>query len=430
MKAPMTFIAAGDSFITRRVPSKEAQSFRELASVIQQADVKFTNLEVSVHNFEGFPSAVSGGTWAAAPPEVLSDIKDYGFNLIAWANNHTLDYSYGGLTATERYLDKYEFIHAGVGKNLTEASAPKYLECPNGRVALIAATSTFHECWMAGEQRPDMIGRPGINPLRYTNIYLSPQEQLKRFESAAKDLGFPVLKVRDSISNETIYIFGSYRFKVGEKKGNTSIPQEKDLNRIQRSIIEASRRADYVLVSIHSHEPGENPFQPADFLKEFARRCIDAGAHAVIGHGPHLLRPIEIYKNRPIFYSLGNFIFQSETVAHLPWDFYEQYGLNHENNIADAFDERRRKIWGFDNVPFVWESVIVFWSMEAGEIKELKLYPIELGSRLPRYRRGWPELSTSRHILETMQRLSLPYGTKLNIDHDVGESYRSATYNP
>ncbi len=45
---------------------------------------------------------------------------------------------------------------------------------------------------------------------------------------------------------------------------------------------------------------------------------IDAGADVFVGHGPHVLRGIEIYKGKPIFYSLSNFIFQNETVLRMP----------------------------------------------------------------------------------------------------------------
>jgi hypothetical protein len=43
-------------------------------------------------------------------------------------------------------------------------------------------------------------------------------------------------------------------------------------------------------------------------LRRWARRVIDAGADAVVGHGPHVLRGVEFYRGRPVFYSLGNFV--------------------------------------------------------------------------------------------------------------------------
>ena len=48
--------------------------------------------------------------------------------------------------------------------------------------------------------------------------------------------------------------------------------------------------------------------EPRGDLRKFARAVIDAGADAVVGHGPHVLRGVEFYKGRPVFYSLGNFL--------------------------------------------------------------------------------------------------------------------------
>ncbi|MBY7144418.1 CapA family protein [Virgibacillus sp. NKC19-3] len=142
MDETITFAATGDSFITRRLPKNDPHSC-QIAEVMEQADVRFTNLEVTTHNFEAYPSAVSGGSWAVASPTVLSDLKSYGFNMVSWATNHTLDFSFGGLEATEKNLNHYNFVHAGAGHNLAEASKPTYMETVHGRVAIISATSTF-----------------------------------------------------------------------------------------------------------------------------------------------------------------------------------------------------------------------------------------------------------------------------------------------
>lgn len=429
MKKPMVFAATGDSFITRPYPNHNDESFCEIQSIIRQAEARFTNLEVTIHDPENFPSAVSGGTWATAPASVLQDIKHYGFNLIAWANNHTLDYSYGGLEVTKRYLDKNKFVHAGVGNNLAEASAPKYLECRSGRVALISITSTFHECWAAGDQRPDVKGRPGVNPLRFeTNHVITEEmlEQLKKITEVVDINAENKLAVKEGFltenDNDTVK-FGQYQFARGPKTGTFTKTIKKDFERIEKTINEALRQADYVLISIHSHEmEGDSKDQPAEFLTTFAKDCIDTGAHAVIGHGPHFLRGIEIYKNRPIFYSLGDFIFQNETVPALPADFYEKYGLDHTHTLADALDVRSdNNTKGLGTNPYVWESVIPLWSMENGELTDLTLYPIELGYELPRYRRGWPVLSKNRKILERLNKLSLPFGTDIEIDGYVGK---------
>ena len=410
----VTFAATGDSFITRRIPAQDDQ-FCELSSIIKSADVRFTNLEVTIHNQEGIPGAVSGGTWAMGHPTVLNDIKDYGFNLIAWANNHTLDYSYTGLEATEKYLNKHEFVHAGAGMNLASASEPRYLETQGGRVALIASTSSFHETWVAGEQRPDMIGRPGVN--------------LQTLKEIASNVGINAshnLSIKEGFSqerNDGLFEFGQYLFQESDKEGQVTSQLEKDMIRILKSINESKRQAKYILVSIHAHEmKGENKEQPADFIEVFARRCIDEGADAVIGHGPHVLRGIEIYKNKPIFYSLGNFIFQNETVTHLPADFYEKYQLSHSDFVADALDKRtRNNTIGFGINKKIWESVLPVWKMEDKNLKEILLYPIELGFGQERYERGWPVLSENINILEQLSKLSEPYGTVIEIEGNVGK---------
>ena len=60
------------------------------------------------------------------------------------------------------------------------------------------------------------------------------------------------------------------------------------MKRIEEEVREAARQADVVLVSIHAHETDRDDFTvPSESLQIFSRRCIDAGASAVLGHGPH-----------------------------------------------------------------------------------------------------------------------------------------------
>ena len=63
--------------------------------------------------------------------------------------------------------------------------------------------------------------------------------------------------------------------------------------------------ADWVIVSVHCHESGTHRDEPPAFLEAFARAAIDEGADMFFGHGPHVTRGIEIYKGKPILYSLG-----------------------------------------------------------------------------------------------------------------------------
>jgi poly-gamma-glutamate synthesis protein (capsule biosynthesis protein) len=427
----LTIAAAGDSFITRRLPEGD-DAHQAISSLIGPADVRFTNLEVVIRRQEGFPSAQSGGTWASAPPEALGDLKKYGFNAVAWATNHTLDYSYGGLEATLRALEQYGFVHAGAGRDLAEASQVRYVETRSGRAAFIAVTSTFHESWAAGEQRRDVGGRPGVHPLRYQTTYRISAERMKQLKAIAAATGindYQELMAKEGFSpdygdSEDVFTFGQHIFAVSSVEGTVTKPNGHDMRRIKGLIGEARRQADYVLVSVHSHEmAGGDKEKPAGFLTEFARSCIDEGAHAVLGHGPHIVRGVEIYKGRPILYSLGNFIFQNDTVERLPADFYEKYGLTGEHNTADALDARSGgDTRGLGANPKVWSSVIALLDMEGGVLKQLTLYPISLGYGQPRYRRGWPVLTKDTEVLTRIQRLSREFGTELTVDPDKAEA--------
>ncbi len=195
---------------------------------------------------------------------------------------------------------------------------------------------------------------------------------------------------------------------------------EADMKRLEQSIYEAKAQADYILVSIHCHEnEGSAKENPAGFLVEFAHRCIDMGAHAVLGHGPHLLRPLEIYKNRPIFYSLGDFMLHNENLTFSPEDFYEKYGLTSDDPLCEVYRKRSHNYTvGLLTDRRMLESVVPYFEMEDGELTHLELLPIELGFDEPRYRKGTPRISAAHGILERYAEMSAPYGTKIRIGED------------
>jgi len=74
-------------------------------------------------------------------------------------------------------------------------------------------------------------------------------------------------------------------------------------------IKKARKRADVVIVSFHWG--GEALTTPKDYQQDLGRRAIEAGAQVVIGHHPHVLQGVELYRDGVIYYSLGNFAFGS-----------------------------------------------------------------------------------------------------------------------
>ena len=123
----MKFVAAGDMLLQQRI-QHNYPGFDELSPFIKDADGRFFNLETTLnHEGEASASQLSGGTYLRVDPEVLDDLKPFGFNMMSFNNNHALDFFYDGLEATLKAADASGLVHAGVGRNLAEASAPKFL---------------------------------------------------------------------------------------------------------------------------------------------------------------------------------------------------------------------------------------------------------------------------------------------------------------
>lgn len=423
-----TFITAGDAFVTRRLPEGGYEGFQELQQCIKKHDVRFLNLESTFHDYEGYPAVQSGGTWARSEPRTLDDIKEYGFNIFTTANNHSGDYGEGGILATIRHLQERDMIFSGTGKDLGEASKPCYLETKHARVALISCASSFTEASRAGEQTRNMSGRPGLNPQRINKTYHLDPEHFAMAEAVAKASGVNAAQeksVRNGYSvapKEGTLSIGPAKFVRDDRCWVESRPNEQDMKRIEAEIREARLQADVVLVSIHNHylDGAENTEVPG-FLKEFAHRCIDAGADVMIGHGPHELQGIELYNGGLILYSIGNFIFETETVEFQPWDAYANRSMSLDTKVGAYMDDRSANgTKGYCVQWPIWNAVMAAWTMEEGKLTEVQLYPVELGMKNSRGQKGVPVMNHSRETLEYLQTLCEPFGTKIEIEDGVG----------
>jgi len=309
----------------------------------------------------------------------------------------------------------------------------------------VAATTTSHYHARAGEQRREIRGRPGTNVIRWTTEWTVDGDTFAALRKLASGfnwsqqpppwwarayqvppkaepdvvylhdkntLGQPAHVVDDSVS----------RFVLGEGFQSRGRLHRADLQRNLASIAEARRMADWVLFSIHNHEGGATVDEPSSHVRELAHAVIDAGADIVVGHGPHRDRGIEIYRDRPIFYSLSNFIAQQPTMTLQPHDMLSLYDLGHEHNVADLYDvhyDAKRAQPG----PYWW-SVVVLVRFGSKRLCEVCLYPIELGFGSPRWQAGRPLLAggaTARQALERLRELSAAFGVPVDIDAQLGE---------
>ncbi len=189
-------------------------------------------------------------------------------------------------------------------------------------------------------------------------------------------------------------------------------PLENDVQVMEDDVILAKRHNDVVMVAIHIHDLshhrayGIQDTTPANDEITF-RRAIDAGADIVLGSGPHVLRGIEIYKGKPIFYSLSNFIYQYRTPDKIPVDLIHQ---------RDGEVERPANVsvWDRRDPDFIFEGVMLRLTVNQEKLRRIELIPFTIDDEGPLY--GVPRLASDkrgREIIERLQKLSKPYGTTI-----------------
>lgn len=199
---------------------------------------------------------------------------------------------------------------------------------------------------------------------------------------------------------------------------------------VLRNIRRGKQFSDFCIATNHGHEPGGWSQAAPDYARSFAHQVIDAGADAYVAHGPHQLRGIEIYKGWPIFYSLWNFFYDTlRTPAGA--DLCDVYGKDPrmDTDAEVTVDEEAKGyptgegLVGAVTGPVFYESVIAVSRFEQNQLAELRLYSVEFGRSKRFANRGAPQLASKSHaeaILERLQNLSKPFGTKVAIEQEVG----------
>lgn len=422
----MKLIAAGDAIIQRRIQEGFA-GYAELAPYINSADARFFNLETTLNEEGECPaSQFSGGTYLRTTPRVLDDIAAFGFNMTSANNNHAMDFSYEGLYATLDALDASDMVHAGLGRNLAEAAAPRYLDTNGGRVALIAVNTSFDPSMMAGEQSERVPGRAGVNGLRINSYLTVSEEELAFVRALAERTGINVQKTIEAkegyhaLPADNEAELGPLKFVAGDRDAFVQVLNTADVERVKKAIFEAQLQADYIMVSVHSHQlSGDAKECPSQFLIDFAHTCIDCGANAVVGHGPHLLRPIEVYKDCPIFYSLGDFILQLYNVELAPADFFAKQNMPSNATVHELLAKRSNNFTrGLMTDARMFLSVLPIWESEGGKLKSLRLVPIELAMEGNKSEIGLPRITSPERVVDYLGKMSAPYGVTLTADAD------------
>lgn len=430
---------SGDSILTRRVSIVDDEQFKAVVDLLRDADVSYTHLETLIHDFERddvFPAAEGAGTWLRSPPFVADELAWTGFDIVSHPSNHALDYAYGGLYETWEHLDAAGIPYAGTGETLADARSPTYVESTRARLALVSMTSSFTRWSRAGDQRPDIGGRPGVNPLRYEQVVS--EETMDQITELGRQFGWFVTQIGENrweLTPPGIHNT-AYTFVVDDADAPSTRAVDSDVAGNLRSIRDADAQSDLVVVHVHAHEfdPVEDIFSPPSFARKFAKRCIDAGADVFLLQGSHNVRGIEIYDGSPIFYDLGDLFLMHETVTHLPAEFYQKYediidAHWAEATPSEAFDARSKTSYhdSLHPSPGYWAtpgngSIVPLCTFDDDlELETIRLHPC---SRLeePVVKQGLPTMAvgdTARDLLAHVAELSERYGTSMTIEEET-----------
>jgi poly-gamma-glutamate synthesis protein (capsule biosynthesis protein) len=263
-----------------------------------------------------------------------------------------------------------------------------------------------------------------VNTLHLTTYHVVKPEHLQ----ALRDISAGVFAGAPAAGAADRFRFFDEWFQAGPNPGALHYEMNPNDERdILQSIRNGKVYADFLIATIHSHQTsdfcapcvgltsgslvpgmkeGVDHVAP-DFLVRLAHDSIDAGADMFVAHGVHSLRGVEIYKGKPIFYGLSNFVFQ----------FGLQFGAGYDV-LANE------KTMSSLEIQASQETVLTTSRFEDGRLAEVRLYPVDLGgSRRPISRMGVPMTPApeeAQRILKALQDYSKPYGTRITIEDNVG----------
>ncbi|MDR7483278.1 MAG: CapA family protein [Armatimonadota bacterium] len=368
MSQPLTVALAGDLMLERPItPAGGGRSPGSAAvwEVFHQADLVFVNLEVPLTS-RGAPA--DKHVAFRADPRLAGDLRAAGIDVVTLANNHMLDYGPDGLFDTLETLRQTGLPAVGAGRTLAEALAPAVLTARGARVAFLGLASTLP---VGSAAAPD---RPGIAPVHVTTLYVVDNAGLDETPGKA-----PYVETRCW-------------------PGDVEVAAE--------AVAQAKRQADVVVVGVHWGVPHgfvaafQNPV--AGYQRPLAEALIDAGADVVVGHHPHVLHGIDVINGRPVFYSLGNFLFHSVTPGRFPT-------LRRPDPPYS---------WKSLRSPVNLDSVIALVRCDAGGVHGVELVPVVMNAD------GDPELATgtdAARILTSLAEQSTPYGVTITSAGDRGQ---------
>ena len=231
-------------------------AFDRVLPYFHDSDVNFCNLEAALSN-RGNPQSGKPGSLIRSYPSMVEALKKGRIDFVSLANNHISDYGWDAVSDTMEILNKNGIGYSGAGKNIEEARKPALVKKGGLTVGLLSYTANVNV--PLGFQATRV--KPGLAPIRISPFFSPDHTNQEDIEALQED----VKKWRDSV--------------------------------------------DFLVLSFHWGVSDTGTHTIALHQKTIAHHAIDAGADLILGHHPHALQGIEIYRNKPICYSLGHFVF-------------------------------------------------------------------------------------------------------------------------
>ena len=363
-KGDIVITAVGDMIFNQEITGYKEPDYRNLLRIMQDAHIAYGNLEMSLNEK---PESQRGTYQFGRGRDFGWEIAKTGINLVSLGNNHQFDYGPEGLKDAMSILRKSGISFAGAGSNITQARSARTREIYRTRIALV---SFYSAGWRGGSS----AGGPVISTLS------APKVMLEKEDGTTEEMAAPLAS---------------------------------DVRAMEDAVVLAKRHADIVMVHFHFHwvphsraYPMPNKVPPHEMA--VIHKAIDAGADIILGNGPHVLRGIEIYKDKLILLSQGNFIYQWKTPNKIPAIVFSR-----DQESMSGYEDTDRSQRGLDPRQES-ETYMARFTIRDKKFHKLEIIPVTLNVTGPRM--GSPRLANDKRgkeIIEYMQELSAPYNTKI-----------------
>ena len=261
MGKQLSICCVGDLILDE--PGPIAPYFDDCREVLKAQDILIGHVETP-HTTRNLPSCID----IQAPPskpEHLEPLRAVGFDVATVAGNHLYDCGPYGVIDTVEKLKKLGIQPVGGGANIAEAKKPAILEKNRLKVGVLSYNATGPKVGWAMSQKP------GANYVSVETSYVP-----------ARDMPGCPAKV--------------YTFLWPES-----------LKQFQEEVSALRQQVDVVVVCLHKGNGGDHP-RLDTYEQPLCYAAIDAGADIIFAHHHHVLKGVELYKDRPIYHGLGNFV--------------------------------------------------------------------------------------------------------------------------